>query len=799
MQFQFGEFRLDDQRLTLLGPSGSIHLEPQVFDVLRYLLVHRDRMVSKEELLDQVWGNRFVSDSALTSRIKAARQALGDAGRVQKFIKTVHGRGYQFVADVQSAGTGGRRMLTRLPGRLIGRVDDVKRVVELAHDARLITVTGPGGMGKTTLALAVAEQLQGEYADGAVFVDLSPVPAGADVVRAVAQAAGLEGEAARSMESLADYLAGRPVLLVLDNCEHVLERCAELVHRTLGVGESARFLITSREPLRLAAEYVWPLGPLNDAGPVLFCERARAAEPRLKWDPTDPAVIELCQRLDNLPLALELAAAQLRRFDLTELTRQLDARLTLLSRRAIGDSVRHATMESTIDWSYRLLGPAEQLLLRQLSIFPASFGLAELESAAPPLPHDARPADVLGELVDKSLVVRQAGMSRYRLLETIRVFARTRLDAAGETHPALERHRQSVVRQVRASTRADRWLSATLAARFRADLDNARQAFRQSIEAGHTADAVEIATGAAFLWRNAIGCIEGNEWVAELLGLELSSRDRLWIHILRADVQLGLGDYRQMANAAVAARQAAAAVDDPVGGCLAAIYRILGGLTDQSQVDAGLTAALELARAASEPRLVTVVTAFLAVSDLASGRYDKVRGLMAELHEAGSHDGYDRFIVHWVGWMLGLAEQDVGITDRWMRAQEQFLERTGIVETWLSSFSAAMTQVLTHADITETLSRTLALAEQEGYRAEADCVLVLAYAELCADRFESAAELMGTAIAGRFNTTAHYVLYQVVLDRALREHLTVSVMAAAITRGRRRRAAEVLVNHRITA
>jgi predicted ATPase/DNA-binding winged helix-turn-helix (wHTH) protein len=798
VQFQFGEFRLDDQRLTLIGPAGSIHVEPQVFDVLHYLLVHRDRVVSKDELLDGVWGDRFVSASALTSRVKAARQALGDDGIRQRYIKTTHGRGYQFIADVRVAGASGRRAPAPPATRLIGREDDIKQVIELTHDARLVTVTGPGGMGKTTLALAVAQHLQAEFADGVVFVDLAPVPPGSDVVRAVADAGGLEGEVARSMESLADHLAGRPVLLILDNCEHVLERCAELAHRMLQHGASARILTTSREPLRVAAEHVWPLGPLTDGGPALFVERARAAEPRVPWNPADPDVIELCLRLDNLPLALELAAAQLRRFDLTELTQRLDSRLTMLSRRVVGDSRRHATMEATIDWSYQLLEPAEQRLLRQLSVFPASFGVAEVEASAPRLPDGAEPSDVLGELVDKSLVVRHPAASRYRLLETIRVFARDLLDRAGETAAALERHRQSVRRQVGASTRVDRWLSARLAARFRADLDGARQAFRLSLDGGQVEDAVEIATGAAFLWRNAIGCIEGNDWVDDLFAAELAPRDRLWAHILRADVGLGLGDYRQMAAAAAAAQQIVPVADDSIGACLAATYQALSGLTDQSQVDTSLSAALESARASDEPRLVTLVTAFLAVSDLAVGRHDAVRHLVPSLDRAASEDGYDRFIVHWVGWMLGLVEQDTGITDQWMRAQEQFLERTGIVETWLSSFSAAMARVLGGADLRGMLGRTLALAEQEGYHAEADCVLVLAYAEMCAERFESAAELMGTAVAGRFNTTAHYILYRVVLDRALRRHLPPSEMSAAIARGRLRSATEVLVSRRIT-
>ena len=795
--FQFGEFQLDEQRLTLTGPDGPVHVEPQVLGVLHYLIRHRDRVVAKEELLDAVWGNRFVSDSALTSRVKAARRAIGDNGHRQQLIKTVHGRGYRFIANVHTATVGTRRVLVPLRSRPIGRDEDIKAVIELIRDVPLVTVTGSGGMGKTTLALAVAHQVEGEFADGAVFVDLAPVPPTADVARAVAEAAGLEGDASRSVDGVAAHLSGRPLLLVLDNCEHVLERCAELVDRMLAADLSAHILTTSREPLRVAGEHVWPLSPLTDAGPLLFVERARAAEPRVLWDPADPAVIELCHRLDNLPLALELAAGQLRRFDLAELSRRLESRLTLLTRRVVGDSQRHATMEATIDWSYQLLDQAEQRLLRQLSVFPASFGLSEVEASAPPLP-GAGAADVLGELVDKSLVVRHPGAPRYRLLETIRVFARDLLDQAGETATAFERHRQSVRRQVGATSRADRWLSASLAARYRGELDSARQAFRLSADGGHPEDAAEIAIGAAFLWRNAISCVEGSEWVEELLGAQLTPRTRLWVQILHADVGLGRGDYRQMDDAAAAAQPFVDDADDAIGACLVAIYRALGRLTDLSRVDSALTDALELARASAEPRLVTLVQGFRIVAEIAAGRHEQARGLVTTLDQVASDDGYDRFILYWVGWMLGLVEQDAGAVTHWMRSQEEFLERTGIVETWLSSFSAAMGQVIDGGDARELLARTLALADQEGYRAEADCVLVLAYAELCANRFEAAAELMGTAVQGRFNTTAHYVLYRVVLDGGLREHLRPQEMSDALARGRRRSAAEALADYGIT-
>jgi len=645
--------------------------------------------------------------------------------------------------------------------------------------------------------LAVADRLQADYADGVVFADLSPVPPQEDVTRAVAEAAGVEGTPSETIERVADHLANRPVLLVLDNCEHVLERSAELVDRMLQRGETARILATSRELLGVVGEHVWPVGPLHDAGPALFVERARAAEPRVDWDPTDPAVIELCRRLDDVPLALELAAGQLRRFDLDELIRRLDDRLALLSGRASGDAPRHATMETAIDWSYRLLERTEQCLLRQLSVFPASFDVRAVEACAPPL-SGAVPVTVFGQLVDKSLVVRLPGSGRYRLLETVKMFARDRLDESAETASAFERHRRHVRERIGSASRLDRWMSARLAAELRTRLEDARQAFRLSLDRGAVDDAVEIAVGASFLWRNAMGCAEGATWVDDLLELGLSPHDQLWAHILRADVGQGRGDHHQMFGAASSAKGLVDRTDDPAGACLAAHYDAIAHLSEAGQAKGRLAAALELAHRSGDLRLITLIEAFVAVADVAAGQYDEARAAVTGLDRGASEDGYDRFIVHWAGWMLGLAERDAGAARRWMSLQQDYLDRTGIVETWITSFSTAMCDAIDGSDVGTTLAHTLVLADREGYHADADCVLVLSYSEMCAGRWDVAAELIGTAVQGRFNATAHYVLYRAVLDRPLRQQLDPAPMTDAMVRGRARTPAQALAEYGIT-
>jgi predicted ATPase/DNA-binding winged helix-turn-helix (wHTH) protein len=793
--FEFGPYRLDDDLLTLTGSEGAIHLEPQVFRVIRHLVANRHRAVPKEELFDTVWGDRFVSESALTSRVKAARRAIGDDGRSQHCIETVHNVGYRFVAEVRVVlgestvppSSSAHRRLPALRSTMIGRDDDLVALIETARTARLTTVTGPGGVGKTTLALAAAHHLQAAFSDGAIFVDLTAASSTGDVVRALSDAAGVEGDASRSVERLAEHLAARRLLIVLDNCEHVLGPASDLADRLLSAGTSAHVVATSREPLGAHGEHVRPLDPLDADGPVLFVERARQAEPRIHWDAGDPAIVDLCRRLDGLPLALELAAGQLRRWDFAELSRQLEDRLTPLARGAHRAANRHGTMAAAIDWSYRLLDRSEQRLLRHLSVFPSWFDLRAIEALEPLVP-GVVVATTLGELVEKCLVVRDPRGGRYRLLETIRMFAREHLDAQGEAAAAFECHRAHVVSVARRSSRLDRWMSASSAARQRADLEHARQAFHLSLEGGHAADAVEIAVASAFLWRNALGCTEGRTWLDELVALDVSRRDRLWLDILRADLGQGTGNFREML---IAVDDAGRDDDgsDPDATCIVGHYGGLVRMTTPSEASERLHAVLPRA---ADDRLRTLVSTFLAVTDLAANGPSDVGDRLEELREEASDDGYDAFILHWAGWMDGLLRRDGATASRWMNRQQEFLVRTGIVETWLTVLSDALTSSVDGADVSGRLGEALAAADREGYDVAADCALALAYSEACRGNAEIAAELLGTAIHSRFNATAHFLLHRVVVDPVVRRDLDTAAFDAAVARGERRDAGAVL-------
>jgi hypothetical protein len=540
-------------------------------------------------------------------------------------------------------------------------------------------------------------------------------------------------------------------------------------------------------------ERLFPLEPLVAGAAQLFVERARQAEPRVPWDADDVDVVALCRRLDGLPLALELAAGQLRRWDFAELSRRLEGRLGPLSGGRGRADDRHRTMAAAIGWSYQLLDPAEQVLLRHLSIFPSWFDLETVEAVAP-LVGGAPVADTLAELVDKSLVVRDPEAGRYRLLETIRLFGAAQLAEAGEAAGAAEHHRRHLAALAVRASRVDRWLSARLAAEQRRRLDDARQAFWASLAAGSATDATELAVAMAFLWRNAVGCTEGAAWLAALGRAELAPADRRWVRILESDLGQGVGDFGAMIGGA-----AAEAVDDdgtdPAATAIAAHYGSLVHLTDPDRARAALE---EVLAGVDDPRLANLVKAFLVAADLAvlaAGRAvdtpDTERRLEQLDHEA-SEDGYERFILHWVGWMYGLLRRDGAVARRWYGAQRRYLERTGMGDTWITSYSAAVTDAVDGGDVTAQLRRAYELAESEGYRVEGDCLLALAFSLVCREDPVRAAELLGASIAGRFNATAHFTLYALVIEPVVRSALDVESFRAAMQRGRAEPAAAAL-------
>jgi predicted ATPase/DNA-binding SARP family transcriptional activator len=385
----------------------------------------------------------------------------------------------------------------RLPARLtsfLGRESDLRRVGELLHTARLVTVTGPGGVGKTSLALEAARAAAERFGDGLAFVRLAGVTDPGQMSSAVLAALEIRDVAtATADDQLLGHLRDRSVLLVLDNCEHLADACALLAERLLESCPDVRLLATSREPLAARGEVQYAIDPLpvppeaadaaaltGSAAAQLFLDRARAARPDFGLgDPRDAAAVaDICRHLDGMPLALELAAARVAALPVGELAARMGDRFTLLTTGPRTAETRQRTLRATVDWSYQLLTDAERVLLRRLSVFRGSWTLQAMQAVAAEAPLDPPGAvDLLGRLVDRSLVVldraevHRDGGPRYHLLETIRQYAAERLAEAGEIDAVARTHAgylTALAEQAETELRGDgqaRWLPRLAAER----------------------------------------------------------------------------------------------------------------------------------------------------------------------------------------------------------------------------------------------------------------------------------------------------------------------------------------------
>lgn len=392
-----------------------------------------------------------------------------------------------------------RGNLPRRAVRLIGRGDDLAAVAAAVRAAPAVTLVGPGGIGKTRLAVAAARAAEPDLAGGAWLVGLAELSSAEDVPRAVADVLGVREAAGRSLpRSIVAALEGRHALLVLDNCEHVVEGAAPLVRAVIEGCPHVHVLATSREALGIAGERLVPVGPLDPegAGAELFAERAAAAAPAFDASSSPREVVEICRRLDGVPLAIELAAARIRSLTPAELLERLDDALRLLGGLGRPQTPHHRTLRATIAWSYDLLPPRERTLLARLSVFPGPFDVAAAEAVAADGDLDRIDvADLLGALVDRSMVVVSTGPHgrRLRLLDTIRAFAAERLadsgagGALGRRHTAWCRSEVQAVGALLAG-RAEAEGVARLAA-VRPDL---RAAVERACAAGDRATAVAL-------------------------------------------------------------------------------------------------------------------------------------------------------------------------------------------------------------------------------------------------------------------------------------------------------------------
>jgi predicted ATPase/DNA-binding winged helix-turn-helix (wHTH) protein len=468
---EFGRFRVLPHRREVLADGGQLELGGRAFDVLMALIDASGAVVSKDSLMRRVWPDRVVEENNLQAQISALRRAFG-ADR--DLIRTVPGRGYQFAGQIRVVSISAdaqpdkapaakpSRPATNLPepvSELIGRDAELNEILELTASHRLVTLTGAGGIGKTRLGLEAARRLLAKFSDGVWVVELAPLSDPALVPMAVATALGLElASGTASPASVASALHSKQFILVLDNCEHVVDAAARMADSLLRASAVASVIATSREPLRVEGERIYPVPPL--AVPVegnpdgedplrygairLFVDRARAAAPSFSPDArVAAAVVEICRRLDGIPLAIELAAARAAALGIEGIGVVLDDRFRFLASGYRTALPRHQTLRATFDWSYELLTEPERAVLGRLAVFAGGFTLQDAGAvAADERLSPAEVVDCVANLVAKSLVTADAGDARlrYRLLETTRAYSLGKLVQSRDFQAVARRH-----------------------------------------------------------------------------------------------------------------------------------------------------------------------------------------------------------------------------------------------------------------------------------------------------------------------------------------------------------------------
>ena len=510
--YECGDLRVDPANRRLTRGATEVALEPKAFAVLLVLLARADELVTRDQLLDAVWGHRHVTPATLNRAMVLLRRAFDDEPDHPRFIETVHGAGYRFIGAVQRVAVPRDRIrahfgpppIAQLPTRLeplIGRERELAQLRAMLSEHRALTVIGPGGMGKTQCSLEAGRQCQeADFPDGVWFFDLSPFERTQDWVKALAGTLSVPSAGAPTLlPRIAAALAGRKALLLIDNCDRLASEIGVLVHELLLACPDLKVLATSQQRLAFVGEHLMWLPPLelppaaSDAerlsldeiastpAVALLLTRARAVQPVISLERDNVVdIVEICRQLDGMPLALELAAAHFAMLSPAAIRERLSQRLSLVASDSAGRAPRHRTTGALVEWSYALLSADEQRLLCWLGVFLQGWAIDGAEALGSALNlDDAALLELHSGLVFKSLVVVDPTLSptRYRLLETVRDFALQRLRARGEEADARRAHLHYFVQLADCSHReilagrVDEWLARL--SREHANIDSA--------------------------------------------------------------------------------------------------------------------------------------------------------------------------------------------------------------------------------------------------------------------------------------------------------------------------------------
>ena len=551
-EFFFSSFRLVPSRQLLLDGEEPVPIGARALDILTALVERPGDVVSKAELIHRAWPNVVVEEGNLRTQMAIVRRALRDGEAGSRYIVTVAGRGYRFVSSVSRsaqplapspAGAESLRPETRVPNRLtrvIGRDGNISDVAARLSQRRFTTIVGPGGIGKTTVALAVAEQQTALYGDGICFIDLAALMDPLTLPNALASKLGLATSSRDIMRELIAHLREKRVLLVLDSCETHVEAAAILAERLLKETLALHILATSREPLRAEGEAIYRLSPLTTpatsgrlsaqeallfSAVELFVDRASSTDTFALMDDDAPIVADICRQLDGIALAIELAAVRVGALGVSGIAHYLKDRFHLLTRGRRTALPRHRTLEATLDWSYELLSQRERAALRRLAIFSGTFAL----DGARAVVADDRDEmdeilDVVDELIAKSLVsVDAAGDAArvYRLLDTTRAYAAKKLIESGESEQVALRHARYCLAFFNARPDGNAAPTAKLLVAATALLDDIRAALNWSLSCGAGAEVgVDLTAAAIPLWTHLSLNAECRKYVEHALSCE---------------------------------------------------------------------------------------------------------------------------------------------------------------------------------------------------------------------------------------------------------------------------------------
>ena len=467
----FGPFQLS-RKHTLLKEGTPVPLGTRAMEILLALAERAGQMVAKRDLMVRVWPGTAVDEPALRFQVAAVRKALSDGEADSRYIQTVSGLGYRFVAPVttpeNSEYIAHETVLSKplqatpqepSPTHMIGRTDFVDLVTDCVPKHRLVTLTGPGGVGKTMVATASLERLRDIFGQEISFIDLAFLSDASLVPLSVARALGLPDAGADTMPDTIAFLKSKQMLLVLDTCEHVADSAARFAETVVNSAPGVCIIATSREALRARGEWVKRLPPLPlppaqrsmTAAEVLafpsvelFRRRAITAVNGFELADADvPAVVELCRRLDGIPLAIELAAAHLDVFGVQGLSSRMEEWLQRRPGKHLTISPRHATLWALIEWSFHQLPREQQAILRRLSVFSRSFCESDARTLTSGHGVDAAVvSNALASLVEKSLIIAAPTGTdvSFQLLETVRAHARVRLAQSLERNLIERRH-----------------------------------------------------------------------------------------------------------------------------------------------------------------------------------------------------------------------------------------------------------------------------------------------------------------------------------------------------------------------